>query len=163
MSISDRKATEAMYWKEENGRVRCLLCPYLCLIADGKRGVCGVRENRKGVLYTLIYGLASSVMVDPIEKKPLFHFYPGTDVLSFGTVGCNFACLHCQNYSISQSEVEGYHLRHLKAKELPDMARRSGSQGIAWTYNEPSIWYEFTLDGCKEVKKEGLYTVYVTN
>ena len=94
---------EASFWeKREDNKVKCLLCRHRCLISDGKRGICCVRENRSGTLYTLVYGNPCSWHVDPIEKKPLFHFFPGSKAFSIATVGCNFRCLHCQNHEISQ-------------------------------------------------------------
>ncbi|MEM4729758.1 MAG: AmmeMemoRadiSam system radical SAM enzyme [Thermoplasmata archaeon] len=147
-----------------DGRVRCGLCPHGCTITDGKRGICGVRENRHGRLYSLIYGRIASVHPDPVEKKPLYHFHPGSTVLSFGTLGCNLRCLHCQNWEISQARDADFSLlRPLELSELAPMAERTDSTGVAWTYNEPTIWHEFTLEGCKEAKRHGLYTVYVTN
>lgn len=154
---------EAMFWKKEKDKVRCLLCPHNCLIPEGKRGLCGVRENRNGVLYSLIYGEASSISPDPIEKKPLYHFYPGSTVLSFGTIGCNFRCRYCQNYSISQAKYENYPLERITPEEIVSKAKKYNCKGIAWTYNEPTIWYEFTYDVSKIAKENNLYTVYVTN
>ena len=154
---------EAMFWEKEKDKIRCLLCPHSCLIPEGKRGMCGVRENRNGVLYSLIYGEASSICPDPIEKKPLYHFYPGSTALSFGTIGCNFRCLHCQNYSISQAKYGSYPLEKITAEEIISLAKKYNCKGIAWTYNEPTIWYEFTYDASKTAKENNLYTVYVTN
>ncbi len=157
---------EALLWDEQGkSRVRCNLCYRRCMIAEGKRGFCGVRENRNGKLYTLNYGLASSIAIDPVEKKPLFHFYPGSLVFSLGTVSCNFRCLHCQNYSISQTPIEEARstLIEYPPREAVMRAKRGGCQGMAWTYNEPTIWFEYTLDSARLAKEEGLYTVYVTN
>jgi pyruvate formate lyase activating enzyme len=154
---------EAMFWKKEEDKIRCRLCSHNCIIPQGKRGICGVRENRNGKLQSLIYGLASSVIPDPIEKKPLYHFQPGTNALSFGTIGCNFRCPHCQNYTISQASIEDAHLQHVKLEDIANLAKKYRCKGVAWTYNEPTIWYEFTLDGSKIAKRNGLYSVYVTN
>jgi pyruvate formate lyase activating enzyme len=154
---------EAMFWTKDNSKVLCELCPHRCHIAEGKRGICGVRENREDILYTLIYGKATSVTPDPIEKKPLFHFHPGTDVLSFGTVGCNLKCSHCQNWSISQVEFEDVGLQTITVKDVIQLTKRQGCRGVAWTYNEPIIWFEFAFDGCKAAKESDLYTVFVTN
>lgn len=155
---------EAMFWKKlTNDKVECELCPHRCKISKGKRGICGVRENQKGKLNTLIYGLATSVTPDPIEKKPLYHFYPGTYALSFGTVGCNLKCQHCQNYAISQAKFESMRFKRLRVDDVVNSAKRYKCQGIAWTYNEPTIWYEFTYDASKVAKKLGFYTCYVTN
>jgi len=170
------KREAILYEKEQEGRVRCNLCPRRCLIMSGKAGYCGVRQNIEGTLYTLIYGLASSVAVDPIEKKPLFHFYPGSAALSLGTIGCNMRCIHCQNWQISHvvpikglekgkvyNLVEDIPTRYVSPENMVEMAVEAGAQGIAWTYNEPTIWMEYALDGAKLAKKKGLYTVFVSN
>ncbi len=155
---------EARHWKLlKNKLVQCQLCAHQCTIKDGKRGLCGVRENTKGALSTLIYGSYSSMAVDPIEKKPLYHFHPGTNVFSLGTVGCNFQCLHCQNYTISRGTPETIPLQEGTSQHMVALAQTHGCKGIAWTYNEPTIWHEFTLDTSKIAHQAGLYTVYVTN
>ena len=154
---------EAKFWERDGDKIRCLLCPHRCLIPEGKRGVCRVRENRGGKLYTLIYGSASSVAVDPIEKKPLYHFYPGSYALSFGTAGCNLSCKHCQNYTISMVDPEDIYLRELEVDEPARLAKQYRCKGISWTYNEPTIWHEFALDASKIAKKDGLYVTYVSN
>jgi len=153
---------EASFWKK-NEHVHCLLCPHECIIAEKKRGICGVRENKEGKLYSLIYASCSSAYPDPIEKKPLFHFHPGTRAFSLGTVGCNFRCLHCQNYNISQAKPEEYPLTEILPEDAVRKAKKAGCEGIAFTYNEPTIWWEYTYDTAKMAKKEGLYTAYVTN
>jgi pyruvate formate lyase activating enzyme len=153
----------ARFWDFTNGAVCCYLCPHRCVIKPEKRGMCGVRENRDGVLYSLIYASCSSVAPDPIEKKPLYHFHPGSRTLSLGTVGCNLTCLHCQNHKISQARPEDTDFVNLSPMKAVTTAHQHECQGIAYTYNEPSIWWEYTFDGTKEAKKHGLYTVYVTN
>jgi len=153
---------EAKFW-HGNEKIQCNLCPHGCVIPEGQRGICGVRENKGGKLYSLIYASCSSVHPDPIEKKPLFHFHPGTYALSFGTVGCNFKCLHCQNYTISQVKPEDYPLSDIPPEDAVQEAKEHGCEGIAFTYNEPTIWWEYTYDLSKIAKKEGLYTSYVTN
>ncbi|MDI9394402.1 MAG: AmmeMemoRadiSam system radical SAM enzyme [Euryarchaeota archaeon] len=155
---------EAMFYEKiGDNKVHCGLCAHRCKIASGKRGFCGVRENREGDLYSLIYGSVSSEAVDPIEKKPLYHFYPGSYVYSLGTVGCNFRCKHCQNWSISQVRLEDSYTKDILPEELVERALYSGSKSIAWTYNEPTIWHEYTFEGAKLAKEAGLGTVYVTN
>jgi len=156
---------EAVLWSSSSdGSVVCELCPYLCHIKEGGRGICGVRENSEGRLQTLIYGLVSSIAADPIEKKPLFHFYPGSKVLSLGTVGCNMRCIHCQNWEISLAKPEDLPgARFLPPEDLVRMATDSGCRGVAWTYNEPTIWMEYALDSAKSAKEAGLYTAFVTN
>ncbi|MGC9308136.1 MAG: AmmeMemoRadiSam system radical SAM enzyme [Thermoplasmatota archaeon] len=154
---------EARFWEPKDGRVQCHLCPHECIIAEGKRGICGVRENQDGRLISLIYASCSSVHPDPIEKKPLYHFHPGTSALSLGTVGCNLRCLHCQNFSISEADPDEYRMTELSPEQAAETAKRHGCQGIAYTYNEPSIWWEYTYDSAEVAKHEGLYTAYVTN
>lgn len=157
---------EALLWgRVKDNKVKCSLCHRRCIISEGRRGYCRVRENRDGRLYTLNFALASSASPDPIEKKPLFHFYPGTNVFSLGTVSCNFRCLHCQNYTISQTpldEAKEYLVAYSPEKAVA-LAKDCGCSGIAWTYNEPTIWFEYTLESAKLAKGHGLYTVYVTN
>jgi len=145
------------------GKVHCHLCAHDCQIAQGKRGICGVRENRGGTLVSLIRDRMSSMNSDPIEKKPLYHFHPGTRSLSFGTVGCNFSCAHCQNWSISQVEPSNFKLRPLDPAMVPQLAKDMDCQGVSWTYNEPTIWYETTLEGSRAAVEAGLYTNYVSN
>ena len=122
-----------------------------------------MRENDEGKLYSLNYAAASSVAVDPIEKKPLFHFYPGTTVFSLGSVGCNFRCKYCQNWGISQAELEHISTRDMLPEEAIRLTKEYGCKSIAWTYNEPTMWFEYTLDSAKLAKKEDIKTVYVTN
>ncbi len=153
---------EAMFWEEEGDKVRCNLCPHHCLIGEGERGLCNVRENRDGTLYSIIYGKAASLALDPIEKKPLYHFHPGTQALSYGTMGCNFRCRFCQNASLSNGDPESPYLREYTVQEMVQEALQH--DGIAWTYNEPTIAYEFSYDVSKELKESGGgYSVYVTN
>jgi pyruvate formate lyase activating enzyme len=159
---------EAMlYEKLPNDRVQCHVCQYRCKLSLGKSGVCRVRENRGGVLYTRVYGEISSMAVDPVEKRPLFHFYPGSKVFSLGTWGCNFRCVHCQNEEISFADPEtGALLRGKQTLSPADAVRQAqenGCQGICWTYNEPTIWFEYTYDCARLAKEKGLYTAYVTN
>jgi len=154
---------EASFWRREEGKVRCLLCPHQCLIPEGGRGRCKVRENRGGRLFTLIYGSASSVAIDPIEKKPLYHFYPGSYALSFGTAGCNLSCKHCQNHTISMARPEDIYLREFEVDEPALLAKRHGCKSISWTYNEPTIWHEFTVDASRIAKREGICVTYVSN
>jgi len=154
-------AHEARYYEKlADGAVRCELCPHHCRIQPGETGLCRVRKNEAGVLYSLIYGQVTSVAVDPIEKKPLYHFYPGTGILSLGTIGCNFSCLFCQNWQISQARAP---TRPLPSEEAVRQAQATGSIGIAYTYNEPNIWFEYVLDTATLAQKAGLKNVLVTN
>lgn len=154
-----------LYDKLPNDKVKCNICQVRCVIREGTRGACYTRINKGGALYTLIYGLTSSVCVDPIEKKPLFHFYPGTQILSMGTRGCNFKCPGCQNWEISHDSPDelGRNMEKMSPLESIDATKQYGCQGIGWTYNDPSIWIEHTLEAAQYAKKEGLYTVYMTN
>ncbi len=154
---------KARFWDTVEGRVACHLCPHECRITEGNTGICGVRKNMEGELFALTYGRASSMNVDPIEKKPLFHFHPGKDVLSFGSVGCNMGCLHCQNYSISQAKITDFNLRELTPEDVVELCRKSNCKGVAWTYNEPTMWHEFVYDASIACKSKGLFTVFVTN
>ncbi len=151
-----------LYEKLPGSAVRCHVCQWRCVIQPGKYGLCRVRYNNSGTLEILNYGEVSSVAVDPIEKKPLFHFYPASRVFSLGGWGCNFHCKHCQNWEISQQTLWG-NSRKLLPKEAIKLAKEYKCGGIAWTYNEPTIWLEYALDSAKLAKEEGLYTVYVTN
>lgn len=154
---------EAKFWNLEGDRVRCYLCPHHCSIADNRRGICGVREQRSRVLYSMNYGKVSSANIDPVEKKPLFHFLPGEKVFSIGSVGCNFRCLHCQNFTISQASLAELSLRDMRPEEVSEIGLSQGCQGVAYTYNEPTIWHEFAYDASKIAKEKGLSTIYVTN
>ena len=156
---------EAVFWeKEKENRVRCSLCRFRCLIPSGKRGRCGVRENRSGTLYTLVYGQSIAENIDPIEKKPLFHYHPGSLSYSIATVGCNFRCLHCQNYGISQwpheRPIGG---RDLSPAEIVEHAVAAGCRSIAYTYTEPTIYYEYAYDTAVLARQHGLGNVFVTN
>ena len=158
---------EAMlYEKLTKDRVRCGLCSHCCLIETGKRGFCGVRENRSGTLYTLVYGKAVSRSIDPIEKKPLFHFLPGTQSFSIATVGCNFTCLNCQNHAISQYPREqGGRIigEEITPSEIVAEADQSGCESIAYTYTEPTIFLEYALDTARLAHREGIRNVFVSN
>lgn len=157
---------EAILWTaDEQGIVTCAVCPRRCVIQPKKSGYCKARVNEDGRLFTLIYGMCSSLAADPIEKKPVYHFRPGTLVFSVGTVGCNLRCKHCQNWQISRASADelGRELADIPPETLVALARREGCDGLAWTYNEPTIWLEYVLDGAMLAAREGLYTVMVTN
>jgi pyruvate formate lyase activating enzyme len=158
---------EAMFFEKiENGKVHCFLCPHNCRIPENGRGICGVRKNMGGTLYSLNYGEISSIGVDPIEKKPLHRFHPGTYILSVGSVGCNLKCPFCQNNSIAQVKPEEIHTHTAAGDDIVAKAldlRKQGNIGIAYTYNEPSIWYEFVYDTAQKAKEKGLLNVLVTN
>jgi len=157
---------EAMlYEKLPDSRVRCNICQWRCIINPGKFGVCQMYHNRDGVLYNRNYAQASSVAVDPIEKKPLFHFFPGSLTFSLGGWGCNFHCQDCQNWEIAcpVDNEPWCGSREVQPQTAIEMAKQYRCEGIAWTYNEPTTWFEYTLDSAKLAKENNLYTVYVTN
>jgi len=153
------------YEKLEDQKVHCFLCRHHCKINDGKRGLCGVRENKSGTLYTLVYGLPCSYHIDPIEKKPLFHFYPGSKAFSIATAGCNFRCRHCQNHEISQMPRDDVRIdgQKMEPSEVVELAAKSGCKSISYTYTEPTIFYEYALDIAKLAKERGIYNNFVTN
>jgi pyruvate formate lyase activating enzyme len=154
-----------LYEKESGGKVRCVLCSHRCLIAEGKRGICCVRENNHGVLYSLVYEKLISAHVDPIEKKPFFHFLPGSKAFSIATVGCNFRCLHCQNHEISQLPPEGAPItgEKVSSEEIVSMALQYNCASISYTYTEPTIFFEYAYDTAQIAHKKGLKNNFVTN
>jgi len=157
---------EAMlYEKRADAVVRCHVCQWRCVIQPGKKGLCRMRHNHDGTLEILNYAKVSSAGADPIEKKPLFHFHPTSRVFSLGGWGCNFRCKHCQNWQISHQSPEANQRQSqtISPQEAIRLTHDYNCSGIAWTYNEPCIWLEYTLDSAKLAKTENLYTVYVTN
>ena len=152
---------EAAYYElREDGKIHCVLCPSHCIISNGKSGACRVRTNHDGTLVADSYAEVAAMALDPIEKKPLYHFHPGSQILSVGPNGCNFHCGFCQNWGISQQTAE---TRHIEPEELAGMAPRNGSIGIAYTYTEPFIWFEYVRDTGKLVRERGMVNVLVTN
>ena len=158
---------EAMlYHKLDNNDVQCVLCAHRCLIKPGRIGICGVRENRDGTLYTLVYAQAVAANVDPIEKKPLYHYLPNTWSFSIATVGCNFRCTFCQNADISQaSRGEGLIRRgqEFPPEEVVKAAQRQGCASIAYTYTEPTIFFEYAYDTAVIAAEQGIKNIFVTN
>jgi pyruvate formate lyase activating enzyme len=158
---------EAMLYRTSEGqKVTCFLCRHNCEIAPSKYGICGVRQNREGKLYTLVYGETIAAHVDPIEKKPLYHFLPGTISFSIATIGCNFRCPFCQNWQISQMSKRkdsGIAGQELLPQEVVHAAKKHGCQSISYTYTEPTIFFEYAYDTAKLARKDGLANVFVTN
>ena len=156
---------EAMlYEREGGGKVRCGLCRFYCHISDGARGICAVRENRGGTLYSLVYGRVCAESVDPIEKKPLYHVMPGSRSYSIATAGCNFSCHHCQNFSISQvARNEPVRGREVKPQEIVQRALDNNCSSISYTYTEPTVFFEFAYDTARLASEAGLKNVFVTN
>jgi pyruvate formate lyase activating enzyme len=157
---------EAMLYETlDDERVRCHLCSHTCTVSPSKHGICGVRQNRGGILYTLVYGTIIAENIDPIEKKPLFHVYPGSRSFSIATVGCNFQCTFCQNSDISQMPRERKKIlgSEVSPEELVEKTLTSGSKTIAYTYTEPTIFFELAYDTAKIAKEKGIKNVFVTN
>jgi len=158
---------EALFYKKENSNVRCLLCPHVCLIPPNERGKCNTRINYDGKLNTLVYGESDSEKhyfhVDPIEKKPLYHFYPGSYSLSFGTPGCNLFCKNCQNYTLSQSAPNDIKDQFLKPERIVELAKSYDCKSISYTYTEPTVFYEYVIETSKIANENGIKNVWVTN
>lgn len=155
-----------LYKKIDNNKVQCQICAHKCLILPNKRGICGVRENQKGTLYSLVYGKAVAVNTDPIEKKPFFHFLPGTKSVSVATVGCNFSCLNCQNWGISQGpKIENSQIvgQDILPEKIVECALENKVPSISYTYTEPTVFTEYALDTMKLAKVKGLKNTWVTN
>ena len=154
-----------LYEKAGDGKVQCCLCSHRCKIAPGKRGICAVRENIDGTLYSLVYGKVIAQHVDPIEKKPLFNFHPGSKSYSIATVGCNFSCLHCQNYDISQFPRKHQIIPgdEITPEQVVQAAEKAGCRSISYTYTEPTIFFEFAYDCAKLAREKGIKNVFVSN
>jgi len=160
-----QKTVPEGFSKGENSKVKCSLCNHRCLIAEGRRGLCGVRENVKGKLMSLVYGKLIAQNVDPIEKKPLYHFQPGSLSYSISTVGCNFRCLFCQNWDISQKPKAGGEIpgRDVSPEEVVADALNTGCRSIAYTYTEPTVFFEYALDTSRLAVRQNLKNVFVSN
>ena len=157
---------EASYYKKlENKQVKCTLCPHNCIINDEKYGICKVRKNENGILYSLNYEQLSAVHIDPIEKKPLYHFFPGKNILSLGSIGCNLKCNFCQNSRISQINPDYEFPTDIHKSDLiiKEAKRVRNNIGIAYTYNEPAVWYEYMLETAVKAKENNLKNVVVSN
>ncbi len=153
----------ARYWRLlANGKIECTLCPRRCQLAEGQRGLCFVRKREGGRMILTTYGRSSGFCIDPIEKKPLNHFYPGTSVLSFGTAGCNLACKFCQNWDISKARAQDRLMDAASPETIAAAAARYGCQSVAFTYNDPVIFFEYALDTARACHARGIQTVAVT-
>ncbi|MFU8795451.1 MAG: AmmeMemoRadiSam system radical SAM enzyme [Dethiobacteria bacterium] len=157
---------KALYFQVEQDKVRCLLCPKYCLLGEGQIGLCGVRTLEAGILYAANYGCLAAANWDPIEKKPLYHYYPGHEILSLGTIGCNFHCTFCQNWTLARGKQEQC-VEMIKPDAVLAMLKREGGPknviGVAYTYNEPMVWYEFVLETSRLLHQHGYRNVLVTN
>ena len=152
------------YYKKVEGkdRITCLLCHHACQLKEEQVGICGVNKNVNGELKTLVYGHPIALNVDPVEKKPLYHFLPGTQVLSFGTIGCNFKCPFCQNWDISQEKTVNEEIE-VSPEQMVELALKEGAKSIAYTYNEPTIFYPYAKDIGVIAKEKGLKNIFVSN
>ncbi|MBU1976275.1 MAG: AmmeMemoRadiSam system radical SAM enzyme [Nanoarchaeota archaeon] len=155
---------QALFYQKKSGNnVQCDLCPRNCTISPDKTGVCNVRKNIDGKLYSLVYEKPCSVSIDPIEKKPLYHFLPGSKALSIGTIGCNFFCKGCQNFDIARAKSEEHQFKTVSCQEVVQIARQKNCPIIAYTYNEPTVFYEYMLDTVKLAKEQGIKNIAVSN
>lgn len=158
------EAHAARHYRQLSGRrVQCMLCPRRCIVGDGGRGFCRVRENRRGVYYTLAFANPCAVHIDPIEKKPLFHFHPGTTALSIATAGCNFTCKNCQNHDISQARPDDTVNYRLTPADVVELALKYGTPTIAYTYTEPTVFFEYMLETARIARRQGVMNVYHSN
>ncbi len=153
----------ARWWHLEDDRVRCELCPHSCLLVKGGTGRCHVRKNVGGVLHSMNYGKMCVSAIDPIEKKPMFHYRPGSKLFSIGTFGCNMRCDNCQNFSLASSSGDDIPHEEWTPEEVVEHALEKGADGISYTFNEPTIWYEFVYDVSELARQHGLYTMMNTN
>ena len=164
ISHDDEGSVRALWWRgEPDGRLLCYLCPRYCRIGEGQAGFCFIRKNLGGTLYSLAYAQPCAVHVDPIEKKPLFHFMPGQRILSLGTAGCNMGCKFCQNWEISKSREDQVRSVRLEPAGVAAAARDLGCPAVAFTYNEPTIWGEYVMDISRIARGAGIKSVMVTN
>ncbi len=157
---------EALFYKvkdKEKKIVQCELCPWNCTIKDNSWGICGARKNIGGKLYSMTYSKPAALNIDPIEKKPLYHFLPGTSAFSIGTFGCNLFCLNCQNFELSRTRADQVKLKEVSPEEIVKMALESGCESIAYTYNEPTVFYEYAIETMKLARKNGIKNVWVSN
>jgi len=161
--MNNEQMKTARWWKTpDTGKNLCTLCPRYCTIGEGQPGFCFIRQNHGGVLYSLGYGKPSGFGIDPIEKKPLNHFYPGTQILSFGTAGCNLGCRFCQNWSISKAKIDDVNALTASPEDVVKLAKKYRLPSIAYTYNDPTIFGEYVIDISKLAREEGIFSVMVT-
>ncbi|MGE5411671.1 MAG: AmmeMemoRadiSam system radical SAM enzyme [Clostridiales bacterium] len=154
----------AQWWeKTENNKILCTLCPRYCTLGEGQAGFCFIRQNIGGTLYSIGYGRPTGFAIDPIEKKPLNHFYPGTSILSFGTAGCNLGCKFCQNWSISKAKLDDENSSHASPEDVVALAKKYRTPSIAYTYNDPTIFGEYVIDISQLARQEGIKSVMVTS
>lgn len=161
--MRDNKLKPALWWqKTGNDKILCTLCPRYCTIGEGQNGFCFIRKNIGGELYSIGYGRPTGFAIDPIEKKPLNHFYPGSDILSFGTAGCNLGCKFCQNWTTSKARTADANSLYAEPEDVVNIAKRYKAPSIAYTYNDPTIFGEYVIDVSKLAREEGIKNVMVT-
>lgn len=161
--MSRNNLKPALWWqKTNNDKILCTLCPRYCTIGEGQSGFCFIRKNIEGTLYSLGYGRPTGFAIDPIEKKPLNHFYPGSDILSFGTAGCNLGCKFCQNWHTSKARIADENSIYASPEDVIRIARKYGAPSIAYTYNDPTIFGEYVIDVSKLARENGIKNVMVT-
>lgn len=161
--MNNIKAKAADWWQQaENGKILCTLCPRYCTIGEGQAGFCYIRQNYNGKLYTIGYGRPTGFAIDPVEKKPLNHFLPGSTILSFGTAGCNLGCKFCQNWSISKAKLDDENSLSVSPEEVVMLAKKQKTPSIAFTYNDPTIFGEYVIDISRLAQQEGIKSVMVT-
>ncbi len=151
------------YYEKKGGQIVCKLCPHHCIIAEGKVGLCKTRINQEGSFYSLVYGYPVAIHQDPIEKKPLYHYFPGSSILSLGTVGCNLYCKGCQNFDISRAEAKNTHAAYIAPESIVVQAKAEHIPMIAYTYTEPTIFFEYMLAIAKQARAQGIRNVMVSN
>ena len=161
-TLSQQIVDKKFYRRQKTGKIKCLLCRHYCELSEGQTGVCGVNKNEGGKLINLVYGKVAALNIDPIEKKPLYHFLPGTTALSLGTVGCNMQCDFCQNWQISQEKTI-LQKDFISPEQIVNLAVKYKSQTIAYTYNEPTVFYPYVRDIALSAQKKGLKNIMVTN
>jgi len=154
---------EARFYEKDGTKVKCKLCPHMCVLSRQQVGICKARQNMGGKLISLVYGKPVAVNVDPVEKKPLYHFHPGTTTFSIGTAGCNLGCEHCQNWDIAAASPEKVPFKQMAPEEVIEQALAKGCNSISYTYNEPTIFFEYACDCARLAKKKGLANILVTN
>ncbi|MBU1095648.1 MAG: AmmeMemoRadiSam system radical SAM enzyme [Ignavibacteriae bacterium HGW-Ignavibacteriae-2] len=163
INSTEKELKQAKWWEPaDNGKILCTLCPRYCTIGEGQNGFCYIRKNIDNKLYSIGYGRPTGFAIDPIEKKPLSHFLPGSEILSFGTAGCNLGCKFCQNWSISKAKIENTNSSYVSADEVVTLARRYNLQSIAYTYNDPTIFGEYVIDISERARRAGIKSVMVT-
>ena len=150
------------YFEVFRDKIKCTVCPRECILSEGQKGFCKVRENKNGKIHLISYNYATGLAIDPVEKKPLYHFYPSAKVLSFGTFGCNMGCKFCQNYHMSKSEQNFDYSQKATPEIITETAKKYSCEGVAFTYNDPSVFIEYAIETAKLCRQEGIKTIAVT-